>query len=299
MCNLVLFEPIRDRHGLRRIRCAFTGGAALGPDVFRLITAMGVDLRQTFGCSEMQVGMHSAGNVKVDSVGIVNPEKIVRIASDGEILVSGAAQTLGYYKNEGASQKAFAGGWFHSGDAGYFDEDGHLYYLDRIEYMRELADGSRYAPQYIESRLKFSPFIKDAFVVGDKTRPFIGVVVEIDFENVGNWAEKKRIPYTTFADLSQRSEVSELIRQEVQKLNERLPERIRVKRFVNAPKAFDPDESELTRTMKLRRGFMEQRYKTLVEAIYGEAAEVPTEVKVVYRDGRTATVSTNLKVIRT
>jgi long-chain acyl-CoA synthetase len=206
---------------------------------------------------------------------------------------------MGYYKNEGASQKAFSGGWFHSGDAGYFDEDGHLYYLDRIEYMRELADGSRYAPQYIESRLKFSPFVKDAFVVGDKTRAFIGVVVEIDFENVGNWAEKKRIPYTTFADLSQRSEVCELIRQEVQMLNEKLPERIRVKRFVNAPKAFDPDESELTRTMKLRRGFMEQRYKSLVEAIYGEAAEVPTEVKVVYRDGRTATVSTNLKVIRT
>jgi long-chain acyl-CoA synthetase len=294
-----LFEPIRDRHGLRRVRCAFTGGAALGPDVFRLVTAMGIDLRQTFGCSEMQVGMHSAGNVKVDSVGIVNPEKIVRIASNGEILVSGAAQTLGYYKNEAATQKAFAGGWFHSGDAGYFDEDGHLYYLDRIEYMRELADGSRYAPQYIESRLKFSPFIKDAFVVGDNTKPFIGVVVEIDFENVGNWAEKKRIPYTTFADLSQRSEVCELIRQEVQELNEKLPERISVKRFVNAPKAFDPDESELTRTMKLRRGFMEQRYKTLVEAIYGEAEEVPTEVKVVYRDGRTATVSTRLRVIRT
>lgn len=299
LCNLILFEPIRDRHGLRRIRCAFTGGAALGPDVFRLITATGVDLRQTFGCSEMSVGMHSAGNVKVDSVGIVNPDKIVRIADNGEILVSGAAQSLGYYKNEQATGKTFAGGWFHSGDAGYFDEDGHLYYLDRLEYMRELSDGSRYAPQYIESRLKFSPFIRDAFVVGDKTDPFIGVVAEIDFDNVGNWAEKKRIAYTTFADLSQKPQVCELIRTEVQKLNEKLPERIRVKRFVNAPKPFDPDESELTRTMKLRRGFMEARYKSLVEAIYGEAEEVPTEVKVVYRDGRTATVSTRLRVIRT
>lgn len=299
VCNLVLFEPIRDRHGLRRIRCAFTGGAALGPDVFRLITATGVDLRQTFGCSEMSVGMHSAGNVKVDSVGIVNPDKIVRIASDGEILVSGAAQSLGYYKNDAATRKTFADGWFHSGDAGYFDDDGHMYYLDRLEFMRELSDGSRYAPQYIESRLKFSPFIKDAFVVGDKTQSFIGVVVEINFDNVGNWAEKRRIPYTTFADLSQKPEVCELIRGEVRSLNERLPDKIRVKRFVNAPKPFDPDESELTRTMKLRRGFMETRYKSLVEAIYGEAEEVPTEVKVVYRDGRTATVSTKLRVVHT
>lgn len=299
VCNLVLFEPIRDRHGLRRIRCAFTGGAALGPDVFRLITATGVDLRQTFGCSEMSVGMHSAGNVKVDSVGIVNPDKIVRIASDGEILVSGDAQSLGYYKNEAATQKTFADGWFHSGDAGYFDDDGHMYYLDRMEFMRQLADGSRYAPQYIESRLKFSPFIRDAFVVGDRTVAFIGVVVEINFDNVGNWAEKKRIAYTTFADLSQKPQVCELIRGEVQALNEKLPERIRVKRFVNAPKPFDPDESELTRTMKLRRGFMETRYRALVEAIYGESEEVPTEVKVVYRDGRTATVSTRLRVVRT
>lgn len=247
----------------------------------------------------MSVGMHSAGNVKVDSVGIVHPDKVVRIARDGEILVSGAAQSLGYYKNDAATRKTFADGWFHSGDAGYFDDDGHMYYLDRLEYMRELSDGSRYAPQYIESRLKFSPFIRDAFVVGDKTEPFIGVVVEINFDNVGNWAEKKRIPYTTFADLSQRPEVCELIRGEVQKLNEKLPERIRVKRFVNAPKPFDPDESELTRTMKLRRGFMETRYKPLVEAIYGDSEEVPAEVKVVYRDGRTAVVSSRLRVVRT
>ncbi len=298
LCSVILFNPIRDRHGLLRIRCAFTGGATLGPDVFRLITAVGVDLRQTYGSSEMGVSQHFSNNVKVDSVGVVNPTTIVRISSDGEILVKGKATTLGYYKNPQATEKAFSGGWYHSGDTGFIDEDGHLYYLDRVEYMRELADGTRYAPQYIESRLKFSPFIKDVFVVGDKTRSFVGVVVNIDFENVSNWAERKRIPFTTFADLSQKPEVGELIRKEVEKVNQRLPSGLRVKRFVNTPKAFDPDEAELTRTMKLRRGFMEDRYKSLVEAIYGAEEVVTMEVKVVYRDGRTGVVSTRLKVIQ-
>lgn len=298
LCRYLLFDPIRDRHGLRRVRSAFTGGALLGPDVFRLITAVGVDLRQTYSCSEMSVSMHTAGNIKPDSVGTILGDKVVRVADNSEILVKGAATTLGYYKNPEATDKAFAGGWFHTGDAGYIDDDGHVYYLDRVEYMRELADGTRYAPQYIESRLKFSPFINDAFAVGDETKSFIGAVVEIDFDNVGNWAEKRKIPYTTFADLSQRPEVCKLVRQEVERVNEALPEQQRVKRVVNAPKPFDPDESELTRTMKLRRGFMEDRYRGLVEALYGEDEEVATQVKVVYRDGRTATVTARLKVIQ-
>jgi long-chain acyl-CoA synthetase len=298
LCSLILFNPIRDRHGLLNVRSAFTGGAALGPDIFRLITATGVDLRQTYGMSEMGISQHSSGNIKVDSVGIVNPGTIVRILSDGEILAKGKVTTTGYYKNPEATQKAFAGGWYHTGDAGMIDDDGHLFYLDRMEYMKELADGTKYAPQYLESRLKFSPFINNVFVVGDKTKPFVGLVVNIDFDNVCNWAEKRRIPYTTFADLSQKPEVTGLVRKEVEKVNERLPEGLRVRRFVNTPKAFDPDEAELTRTMKLRRGFMEDKYRDLIVAMYGEDEEVMMETKVVYRDGRTGALSTKLKVIR-
>ncbi len=298
LCSLILFNAIRDRHGLLKVRSAFTGGAALGPDIFRLITATGVDLRQTYGMSEMGISQHSSGNIKVDSVGIVNPGTIIRITDDGEILAKGKVTTTGYYKNLEATQKAFAGGWYHTGDAGLMDDDGHLYYLDRMEYMKELADGTRYAPQYLESRLKFSPFINNVFVVGDRSRPFVGVVVNIDFENVSTWAEKRRIPFTTFADLSQKQQVTALVRGEVERVNERLPEGLRVKRFVNTPKPFDPDDAELTRTMKLRRGFMEDKYRDLIVAIYGEAEEVTMETRVTYRDGRTGLLSTKIKVVR-
>lgn len=298
LCSLVLFNAIRGRHGLLKVRSAFTGGAALGPDIFRLITAIGVDLRQTYGMSEMGISQHSSGNIKVDSVGIVNPGTIVRITDSGEILARGNVTTSGYYKNPEATRKAFAGGWYHTGDAGLMDDDGHLHYLDRMEYMKALADGNRYAPQYLEGRLKFSPFITNVFVVGDDTRPFVGVVVNIDFENVGTWAEKRKIPFTTFADLSQKPEVTALVRTEVEKVNARLPEGLRVKRFVNTPKPFDADDAELTRTMKLRRGFVEDKYRDLIAAIYGEEEEITMETRVTYRDGRTALLSTKVRVVR-
>ncbi|NQT48033.1 MAG: AMP-binding protein, partial [Chloroflexi bacterium] len=294
--KLLLFNPLRDRHGLLKLRCAFTGGAAFGPEIFRLITAIGVDLRQSFGSSEMGISQHCRGEIKVDSVGRVNPETIVRIADDNHILVRGTATTTGYYKNPEATEKAFAGGWYHTGDAGVIDDEGHIYYLDRLEYMRRLADGTRYAPQYIESRMKFSPFVKDAFVVGDETKDFVGLVINIDFDNIGNWAEKRHIPYTTFADLSQKPEVCQLLKNEVAKVNRLLPGNLEVKRFVNTPKEFDPDEAELTRTMKLRRGFLEGRYQRLLEAIYGEKEVVVMETPVVYRDGRTSVVSTKISV---
>jgi long-chain acyl-CoA synthetase len=297
LAKLLLFNPLRDRHGLLKLRCAFTGGAAFGPEIFRLITAIGVDLRQSFGSSEIGISQHCPGEFKVDSVGRVNPETIVRIADDNHILVKGTATTTGYYKNPEATEKAFAGGWYHTGDAGFIDDEGHIYYLDRLEYMRQLADGTRYAPQYIESRMKFSPFVKDAFVVGDETKDFVGLIVNIDFDNVGNWAEKRHIPYTTFVDLSQKPEVCQLIKNEVEKVNRVLPGNLGIKRFVNTPKEFDPDEAELTRTMKLRRGFLEGRYQRLLEAIYGEKEEVVMETPVVYRDGRAGVVSTKLNVI--
>ena len=221
----------------------------------------------------------------------------IRISDEGEILADKDSVFTGYYKNPEATEIKFSGGWFHTGDAGYFNDDGHLIFVDRLEDMRQLADGTKYSPQYIESRLKFSPYIKDAFATGGEERDYIGAVVNINFANVSDWAEKRKIPYTTFVDLSQRPEVCDLIKKEVEKLNKVLPEEARVKAFVNLHKEFDPDEAELTRTRKLRRTFMEDRYRVLMEAIYGERAELVMEAHVVYRDGRKGVVSTKIRVI--
>ncbi len=286
LTRVVFFNQLRDKLGLVKLRYAFTAGALLGPDVFRLMTAIGVDIRQLYGSSELGISQHMAGDIKVDSVGRVYPGTTVRIMDDNHILARGPACAASYYKNPQATAEAFAGGWYHTGDAGYIDDDGHIFYLDRLQYMKQLADGTRFAPQYIESRLKFSPYIKDVFVVGGKATEFVGAVININYDNVGHWAEAKKIRYTTFADLSQKPEVCRLIGGEISRLNAKMPAKQGIKRFINMPKEFDPDEAELTRTMKLRRGFVEGRYKILIEALFGAAPKVPMEVPVVYRDGR-------------
>jgi long-chain acyl-CoA synthetase len=296
MARFLVFDPLRDKLGLAKIRIAFTAGSALGPDVFRLITAIGVDLRQLYGMTEIGVSQHTGTDIKIDSVGVIYPGTMVRISDDGEILARGGSQVLGYYKNPQAAEEAFAGGWYHTGDAGHLDDDGHLYFLDRVEYMSSLSDGTKFAPQYIESRLKFSPYIKDAFVVGDETREYIGAAININYDNVGHWAEKKRITYTTFADLSQKPEVCQLIGGEVKNLNTKLPGGQRIHRFVNMPKELDPDEAELTRTMKLRRRLVEERYQDFIAALYGESEKVSMDVPVFYRDGRRAVVKAEITV---
>jgi len=296
IARFLVFDPLRDKLGLLKIRVAFTAGSALGPDVFRLITAIGVDLRQLYGMTEIGVSQHTGTDIKVDSVGLIYPGTMVRITDDGEILARGGSQILGYHKNTKATEEAFAGGWYHTGDAGHLDEDGHLYYLDRVEYMSRLSDGTKFAPQYIESRLKFSPYIKDAFVVGDETRSYIGAAININYDNVGHWAESKRITYTTFADLSQKPEVCQLIGNEIKNLNVKLPGGQRIQRFLNMPKELDPDEAELTRTMKLRRRLVEDRYKDFIAALYGEKEKVSMDVPVFYRDGRKAVVKAEITV---
>jgi len=296
IARFLVFDPLRDKLGLLKIRVAFTSGSALGPDVFRLITAIGVDLRQLYGMTEIGVSQHTGTDLKVDSVGLIYPGTIVRITDSGEILATGGSLVLGYYKNPKATEEAFAGGWYHTGDAGHLDEDGHLYYLDRLEYVNRLSDGTKFAPQYIESRLKFSPYIKDAFVVGDETRSFIAAAININYDNVGHWAESKRIAYTTFADLSQKPEVCQLIANEVKNLNTKLPGGQRIQRFINMPKELDPDEAELTRTMKLRRRLVEDRYKDFIAALYGDKEKVSMDVPVFYRDGRQAVVKAEITV---
>jgi len=295
LCDLAVFRALRDRLGLSKIRFCFTAGSTLGPEIFRMMRAIGLDLLQVYGASETGVSGHTLTNIKVDSVGMLNPYTTVRILNDGHILAIAPSRALGYYKNEKATEEKFAGGWYQTGDAGYMDDEGHIYYLDRLEYMATLRDGTHYAPSFLESRLKFSPYIKMLFTVG-QGRDFIGAVINIDYDNVGHWAERRHIPYTTFADLSQRPQVCELIKGEIEQLNAKVPEAMRIKKFVNIPKEFDPDESELTRTMKIKREFLEDRYKTIVSAIYGETDKAVMEVPVVYQDGRQGVIKADITV---
>ena len=297
--ELALFRALRDKHGLTRVRVPFTAGAMLAPDVIRFLRAIGLNLRQFYGSTEANsVSVHTAEDFKFESVGTVALGRTVRISKEGEILADKEAAFEGYYRDSEATERVFRGGWYRTGDAGYLDEEGHLIFIDRLEDMRQLADGSSFSPQYIESRLKFSQYIKDALAVGGQEREFVGAMINVDFGNVGHWAERGRIPYTTFADLSQKPEVTELIQNEIERVNRTLPVNSRVKSFVSLPKEFDPDEAEMTRTRKLRRTFIEDRYRELVEAIYGKTEEVAMESAVVYRDGRTGVVSTKVKVIR-
>jgi long-chain acyl-CoA synthetase len=297
--EIAIFAALRDKLGLSRVKSAYSSGAALSPDVVRFFRAIGVNIRNLFGSTEGIIHtLHVGDDVKFETVGVPPPEVQLRITSEGEIVVKSPSVFQGYYKNPEATQSALRDGWFHTGDAGYLRDDGHLIYLDRVKDLLELATGDKFSPQYIEGRLKFSQYIKDVMVVGGRERAFVTAIVNIDFANVGHWAEKKRIAYTTFVDLSQKSEVYDLIKQDVVRVNESLPPPARVKSFVLLHKEFDPDEGDLTRTRKLRRNVMEDRYRDLIEAMYGGKEEVRVSAAVKYRDGRTGTVETAVRVCR-
>lgn len=287
---------IRDHLGLRRTRTGLTGGSSLGPDVFRWFQAIGVNIKEAYGLTEVNpVAMH-ADWPKPGTVGPVVPGTQVKVSDEGEVLVTSDPIFSGYYKQPDETAKVVQGGWVKTGDAGLFDEDGHLIILDRLKDMLRLKGGEKYSPTYIENRLKFSPYIKDGMVVGGKEREFLFAIINIDFNNVGRWAEKNGYPYTTFVDLSQKSEVYDLIQKDVERVNKDLPPGARVKRFSLLHKEFDPDEGELTKTRKLRRSFLEQKYEAMISAAYKGLDKVITEARVSYRDGRTATIQTEINI---
>jgi long-chain acyl-CoA synthetase len=294
-----VFEPLRDKIGMTRARNTLTGGAALSPDVIHFFRAVGVQLRQVYASTESTGTMHQLNDTKLASVGIVMPGVEVKIAEDQEILLRTEAMFSGYFNDEAATAQCIdEEGWYHTGDAGYMDPDGHLIYLDRMTDMLELANGERFSPQYIEGRLKFSPYIQDVMTVGGFDMHFVTCIINIAFENVARWAEKNRIAFTTFVDLSQKQEVSDLIRKEIERVNETLPPAARVQKFVILHKAFDADEAELTRTRKLRRRALEQKYGAMLDAMYRDHDQVIVSAEVKYRDGRTGVVETAVKVNR-
>jgi long-chain acyl-CoA synthetase len=296
IADMLIFYPLRENFGLSNCKIAATGSAAMSVDTFRFWSALGVRLKQIYGSTEAGfVAGHRSNEIFFETLGNISPSAEVKISEEQEILVKGPQIFSGYFRNDKKTEEILVNGWVHTGDSGFIDKKGHLVFLDRLSDMSTLTNGTRYAPQYIEGRLRFSPYIKDAMSLGEK-RDFIAIIIIIDFENVGKWAEEHHINYTTFADLSQKKEVAGLIAKDIRRVNEGFSNETKVKKFVLLHKEFDPDEEELTRTRKIRRGFMEDRYKELVEAIYGVEPGIDVETQVKYQDGRQATMKTHILI---
>ncbi len=297
LADWLVFQEIKDQLGLRHLKRAYTGGAALGPDTFRFFHALGVNLKQIYGQTEINgiAVLHRDGDIKFQTVGTPLPETEVKIDESGEILMRSPAVMVGYYRNPEATAEALRDGWLHSGDAGYFDEDGHLVVIDRVKDVMALHDGTKFSPQFIENKLKFSPYIKEAVVFGGDW-PYVTAMINIDFANVGKWAEKHQIAYTTYTDLSQKPEVYRLIRKHVEQANADLPPAARIQRFLLLHKELDADDAELTRTRKVRRRLIAQRYADLISALYSHASYVDVETVITYQDGRTAKIQTRVSI---
>jgi len=295
-----VFRALRDRLGFSRLRSASTGGAALGPDTFRFFHALGVNLKQIYGQTEISgiSCIHRDGDVNFDSVGKPIPGTEIRIAENGEILSRSPSVFSGYYKNDQATAEVLKDGWLHSGDAGYFTADGQLIVIDRLKDVMHLCDGTRFSPQFIENKLKFSPYIKEVVVLGDK-RDRITALINIDMPIVGKWAEKQRLGYTTYTDLSAKTEVYGLIEGEVRRVNRDLAKingTAVISKFVLLYKELDADDDELTRTKKVRRGFIGERYRDVIEAMYDGREAVAIDATIKFQDGRTARIKTTVAV---
>ncbi|PYN76406.1 MAG: long-chain fatty acid--CoA ligase [Candidatus Rokuibacteriota bacterium] len=296
--NVLVYTPIRDQLGLRRARWALTGGAPLGPDTFRFFRSIGVNLKQVYGSTETTglVSLQPSAEANPTTAGRPCPGIEVKIADRGEVLVRGPVIFKGYLKNEEATREVIdPEGWFRTGDAGFIDPRGHLVIIDRAKDVGALRDGTPFAPQFIENKLKFSPFIREAVAFGNEY-PFVSAMVAIDLNTVGNWAERRGIPYTSYLDLSQKPEVCDLIREEIRKGNETLPASTRIRRFLLLTKDLEADDAEMTRTRKVRRKFVAEKYASVIDAFYAGGHAVELEASITYEDGRTAIMKSHVRV---
>jgi long-chain acyl-CoA synthetase len=288
LAAVTALRPVRNQLGLVRLRRAYTGGAPLGPDVFKFFHAIGVNLKQIYGQTEI-CGIsvaHRDGDIRFNTVGVPIPGTDLEIADNGEILLRSPAVFSGYYRNDEATAAALREGWLHTGDAGYLEDDGHLVVVDRAKDVMEAPDGTFFSPAFIENKLKFSQHVEEAVVFGGEERPFVTAMVSIDPETVGTWAERNHLSYTTYTDLAQKPEVYDLVADAVARANEDLPESVRVRRFVLLHKQLDADDEELTRTRKVRRGTINDRYGSIIRALYdGDSEAVTIKSVVTYQDG--------------
>lgn len=298
LADALVLKPLRDKIGLTRVKFAFCGGATMAPDVFRLFHAIGVPLRNVYGATEAGLmTMQQGERYDLETVGRwleAHPDAgdplQWKVSDAGELLVRGGTPFRGYYNKPDKTAERMVDGWYRTGDAVSTSPSGELVFLERLDDLRKLRSGESFPPQFIETRLRFSPFVKDIMVLGDTTRDYIGALINIDMEVVSRWAEDRNLGFSTFTDLSQKPEVARLIREEVARVNRFLPERSRVGRFANFPKELDPDEGELTRTRKLRREFLAERYRALIEALYEGRDTADVEVPVTYQNGRRGTL---------
>jgi long-chain acyl-CoA synthetase len=301
--NLVVYAPLRNSLGFSRVRVAYTAGEAIGPDLFTFYRSIGINLKQLYGSTETAVFvcLQPDHQARADTVGVPIEGVEIKLADSGEILVRSAGLLKGYYKNPAATAEVLDGdGWYHTGDAGFIDTSGHLKIIDRAKDVGRMADGTMFAPKYIENKLKFFPYVKEAVAFGDK-RDKVCVFINIDVAAVGNWAEKRNLPYGGYTDLAQKPEVYELIRECVEKVNADLAadERLggsQISRFLVLHKALDADDGELTRTSKVRRGHIGDKYGVLVDALYGGKEHQYIETQVKFEDGRTGMVAADLKI---
>jgi long-chain acyl-CoA synthetase len=305
--NLLVYGPLRNNLGMSRVRVAYTAGEAIGPDLFSFYRSIGINLKQLYGSTETAVFvcLQPDHEARADTVGVPCKGVEIKVADNGEILVKSPGLLKEYYKNPKATEEVLtADGWYHTSDAGFIDAHGHLKIIDRVKDVGRIKggsnDGAMFAPKYVENKLKFFPQIKEVVAYGDQ-REKVCVMVNIDFDAVGNWAERRNLPYAGYTDLAQKPEVYELIRDCVEKVNadlsaDELLAGSQISRFLVLHKELDADDGELTRTNKVRRGFIAEKYQPLIDGLYGGKTEQFIETVVKFEDGRTGSVSATLKI---
>lgn len=304
LADLILMNALRDRLGFSNLRSAATGGAAMGPETFRFFHAMGVPLRQLYGQTELcgAYTIHQPDDIDFDTVGIAFDNSEIRVINTdengvGEIVARTSGMFTSYFKNQAAYDEDVKDGWMHTGDAGYFkDDNNHLVVIDRMKDLAETSTGVRYSPQFIENKLKFSPFIAEAVILG-KGLPFLSAMICIRYSIMAKWAEQRGIAFTNYTNLSAQPQVYDMITEEVRKVNETLPEVQRIKRFLLLYKELDADDGELTRTRKVRRSVVAEKYADIIDAVYSGNEKVDIDTMITFQDGSKTRIQTSVRVV--
>ena len=300
--RLLVYAPLLDNLGMKKVRVAYTAGEAIGPEIFEFFRSLGMNLKQLYGMTESTalISIQKDGDIDPETVGTTPAGVDIKITENGEVTYKSPGNFAGYYKNPEATAETLVDGYILSGDAGYITRKGHLKIIDRAKDVSKLTGGTMYAPKYIENKLKFSPFIKEAVAHG-KDMDYVATFIDIDYGAVGNWAERRHIAYTSYTDLAQKPEVYDLINNEILRVNKSLSqdEKLKgaqIKRFLLLHKELDPDDGEITRTRKVRRKFIAEKYTKLIDALYTDQDSVDVDATFTYEDGRTTTMKANLRI---
>jgi len=300
--RFLVYAPLVDNLGMRKVRIAYTAGEAIGPEIFEFFRSIGVNLKQVYGMTESSaiISIQKDDDIDSETVGTPIPDLEIRITDKGEVMYKSPGVFQGYYKNQEASEETLEDGWVHSGDAGYVTKHGHLKIIDRAKDVSKLKDGTMFAPKYIENKLKFCPYIKEVVAHG-RDMDYVATFIDIDYGAVGNWAERRHIAYTSYTDLAQKPEVYDLIFNEINRVNKSLSndEQLRgaqIKRFLLLHKELDPDDGEITRTRKVRRMFVAEKYGDLIDALYSDKDSIKVDAVITYEDGRKANIKADLAI---